>query len=92
MDSKKQQCYEAIFRYIETKIIEINPKSFHTDYEAGLRAALRTVYSNVQLKGCWLVFKILISIFGVGRPRTTITFGKKNCGIKASYKQMSVFS
>lgn len=56
MNSKKQKCYEAVFRYIEEKVINLNPKSFHTDYEAGLRGALRTTYSNVQLKGCWLVF------------------------------------
>lgn len=56
MNSKKQKCYEAILRYIEEKVIKLNPKSFHTDYEAGLRAALRTVYANVQLRGCWLVF------------------------------------
>lgn len=53
MNSKKQKCYEAVFRYIEAKVINLSPTSFHTDYEAGLRAALRNVYSNVQLKGCW---------------------------------------
>lgn len=58
MNSKKQKCYEAIFRYIEEKVTNLNPKSFHTDYEAGLRAALRAVYSNVQLKGCWLVLLV----------------------------------
>lgn len=53
MDSKKQECYENIFDYIEKKIVHLRPKSIHTDYEAGLRAALRTVYGNAQLIGCW---------------------------------------
>lgn len=63
MDSKKQKCYEAIFNYIEERVKQLNPKSFHTDYEAGLRSALRSVYANVQLKGCWLVFFLQFSNF-----------------------------
>lgn len=53
MNSKKQKLYEKILRHIEENVIKLRPKSFHTDYEAGLRAALRTIYSNVQLRGCW---------------------------------------
>lgn len=62
MNSKKQKCYEAIFRYIEENVLNLNPKSIHTDYEAGLRAGLRNVYKNVQLKGCWLVQEFKIKI------------------------------
>lgn len=58
MNSKKQKCYETILRHIENEVISLNPKSFHTDYEAGLRAALRNVYTNVQLRGCWLVLMV----------------------------------
>lgn len=53
MNSKKRVSYEALFQFIEEKLLNLMPKSFHTDYEAGLRAALRNVYEGIELKGCW---------------------------------------
>lgn len=53
MNSKKSECYESLFQHIEMSAMKLKPKSFHSDYESGLRKALRNAYEGVQLIGCW---------------------------------------
>lgn len=53
MNSKKSECYESIFQHIEMSAMKLKPKTFHSDYESGLRKAIRNVYSGVKIIGCW---------------------------------------
>lgn len=41
-----------MFQYIENNVFQLNPKSFMTDFETGLRSALRHVYPDSEVKGC----------------------------------------
>lgn len=52
---KTEQSYKAIFHYIE-EIFHLEAKQFITDFETGLRKALKEVYPNSVLRGCWFHF------------------------------------
>lgn len=56
MTRRTYESYAAIFNYIETHIFALEPNSFITDYEAGLRKAIRRRYPNANLHGCWYHF------------------------------------
>lgn len=53
MDKKTENTYWHIFNYIENNIFNLAPKSFNTDYECGMQNALKRIYPNAQLVGCW---------------------------------------
>lgn len=53
MNGKRQQLYRDIFLYIKENLIDFECNSFLTDYETGMRNALREIYPNVQLLACW---------------------------------------
>lgn len=52
MTGKSQDLYEKVFDYIET-IFKLEPDSFMTDFETGMRAAIRKCYPQATLNGCW---------------------------------------
>lgn len=52
MSGKSATLYEQVFAYIE-KIFELKPKRFMTDFESGLRAAIKKCYPHAALHGCW---------------------------------------
>lgn len=53
MSAKSAACYEAVFRFIEYNIFELEPGAFMTDFEAGMRKAIRTCFPRARLNGCW---------------------------------------
>lgn len=53
MSSRKAECYAAVFNFIDEKIFKLEPSSIMTDWEAGMRKALRSCYPNAMLRGCW---------------------------------------
>lgn len=53
MESRSAISYKQVFSYIETNLLELKPGVIHSDYEAGLLKALRIVYKNSKLVGCW---------------------------------------
>lgn len=56
MSNKNCENYSAVFKYIEKNVFNLEPESFMTDFEAGMRAAVRKCYPNVALHGCWFHF------------------------------------
>lgn len=50
--SKSTACYKDIFEFIEQQF-ELKPKSFISDFETGLRKALRQCYPHTTINGCW---------------------------------------
>lgn len=50
---KSALSYRSIFEYIEQNLYHLEPSEIITDFEAGLRNALNTVYPNTVLRGCW---------------------------------------
>lgn len=53
MESKCVPSYEQVFNYIENHLIKLSPQSIHSDYEASLVRALRNVYPESKITGCW---------------------------------------
>lgn len=53
MFNKSAGAYQHLFGFINQNILKLEPQSFMTDYEPGLRKALKTVFPSAILKGCW---------------------------------------
>lgn len=53
MTKRTAKSYEALFRFIERKVFRLKPSEIITDFEGGLRKALKIVYPNIILRGCW---------------------------------------
>lgn len=56
MTRKTAQCYSALFDFIEERLFELKPKEFMTDFEAGMRMAIKKHWPNITLRGCWFHF------------------------------------
>lgn len=56
MSNKTAECYEAVFKFIETNIFKLEPVNLMTDYESGMRKAILSVYAKSILRGCWFHF------------------------------------
>lgn len=54
--SKSAASYRHIFKFIEQDF-NLNPKQFISDFEAGLRKAIREVYPEAVLNGCWFHYR-----------------------------------
>lgn len=50
---RTNECYAAVFKYIEDYIFKMEPDEIITDFEAGLRLAIRNYFPQVILRGCW---------------------------------------
>lgn len=50
---KTSESYLAIFQFIEEKVLKLEPAEFITDYEDGMRKAIKTHWPNVRVRGCW---------------------------------------
>lgn len=56
MTSKSADCYTAVFNYIKEYVFDLQPTTIMTimtDWETGMRCAIRTCFPNCALKGCW---------------------------------------
>lgn len=53
MTRKTAICYTTLFKFIENKIVNLEPTEFMTDFEDGMRKAIKLVYPNSILRGCW---------------------------------------
>lgn len=53
MTKRTMAAYVALFNYIEENICKLAPVSFMSDYETPLRNAIRMVYPNSSLRGCY---------------------------------------
>lgn len=56
MTRKTAKCYAALFAFIEEELVELKPKEIMTDYESGMRAAIRKCWPTATLRGCWFHF------------------------------------
>lgn len=53
MSGKKAKAYRNVFEYIEQHIFKLEPVQFITDFEAGMRKAIKFCYPSAILLGCW---------------------------------------
>lgn len=55
MSRRTTECYTNVFKYIEKKF-NLEPDGFITDFEQSMRNAIKKVYPNTVLRGCWYHF------------------------------------
>lgn len=60
MTSKSKECYAALFKYIQEYVFDMQPDEIITDFEDGLRAAIKEQWPDVILRGCWYHFCVCI--------------------------------
>lgn len=54
MTRKTTECYSHVFRFIEEKaFFKLEPTEIITDFELGMRKAIRECYPAATLHGCW---------------------------------------
>lgn len=53
MTRKTAKSYLAVFEYIERNLFALGPKEFMTDFEDGMRLAIKKHWPNVVIRGCW---------------------------------------
>lgn len=53
MTRKTSESYLAVFEFVEERIFELEPAEFMTDYEDGLRLAIKTKWKDAVIRGCW---------------------------------------
>lgn len=56
MTRKTEAAYTHLFQKIDDMLFKLEPTSVMSDYERAMRNALRTVYPNCQIIGCWFHF------------------------------------
>lgn len=61
MTRKTTNAYIAVFEFIEQRLFKMQPREFMTDYEDGMRLAIRKHWPNVEIYGCWFHFKRAIN-------------------------------
>lgn len=57
MNKKSTEAYIALFEFINTNIVELNPSSFMMDFERASRRAISSVYPECVISGCYFHFK-----------------------------------
>lgn len=53
MTHKTKKCYLAVLKYIKAKIFDFDAAKFMTDFEAGMRSAIKKCYPRAIIRGCW---------------------------------------
>lgn len=53
MSNRTSACYQAVFKFIEKKQFKLRPDEIISDFETGLRHAIRAKFPDVRLRGCW---------------------------------------
>lgn len=57
MTRKTAESYLAVFEFVEEKLFNLEPTETITDYEEGLRLAIKTRWPNGRIKGCLWHYK-----------------------------------
>lgn len=57
MTRKTATAYRAVFQFIEKNLFQLKPTLVMTDYEDGMRLAVRQQWPKVKLRGCWFHLK-----------------------------------
>lgn len=60
MTNKSTDAYTTVFNYIENHVFKLKPSRFMTDFEEGMRKAIKICYPNATLNGCWYHFKAAV--------------------------------
>lgn len=84
MTGKKSEQYIKLFDYINANIINLQPAEMMLDFEAGLRLAIRKVYPECNLKGCFFHYGQCQQKF-ISTQRNLFAEIKNNPAVKRSF-------
>lgn len=87
MTRKTAESYKALFEYIEKEIFKLKPVEFMTDYEDGMRLAIKKHWPTVTIRGCW--FHYSKAILKRCRKLGLAKLLKENDNAKAIKKQLA---
>lgn len=87
MTRKTAEAYKALFEFIEKEVFELEPVEFMTDYEDGMRLAIKTHWANVEIHGCW--FHYSKAILKKCRKLGMTKLLKRNENARAIKKQLA---
>lgn len=51
--NRTNECYTAVFQYIDQYIFKMEPDEIITDFEAALRLSINNCFPDTILRGCW---------------------------------------
>lgn len=57
MTRKTAEAYTSVFEFIETNVFKFMPIEFMTDYEDGMRLAIKKRWPSAIIRGCWFHLK-----------------------------------
>lgn len=61
MTRKTSKAYSAVFEFVEERIFVMDPAMFMTDFEEGMRSAIKQRWPDVDINGCWFHYKRAVS-------------------------------
>lgn len=53
MTHKTKKCYLAVLKYIKSNVFDFEAAEFMTDFESGMRSAIKKCYPSAIIRGCW---------------------------------------
>lgn len=53
MTHKTKKCYLAVLKYIKAKVFDPEAAEFMTDFETGMRSAIKKCFPSAIIRGCW---------------------------------------
>lgn len=56
MSNRKKETYEILFRLVKSQINDWNPTSFTSDFEEAAMSAMRTIFPEISIHGCYYHF------------------------------------
>lgn len=69
MTGKKRAQYEELFEFINEHILNLQPAQILLDFEVGLRLAIKKIYPECEVKGCFFHFGQSQQKFVAKQPR-----------------------
>lgn len=63
MTRKTEVCYSHLFTYIDANICSLSGATFISDYEKGMRNALRSLHPSMRYTACWFHFTQVSDFF-----------------------------
>lgn len=57
MTNKTNEAYHDVFKFIEQKSFKLEPSLCMTDYEDGMRSAIKKMWPNCDVRGCKFHYK-----------------------------------
>lgn len=76
LNNKSEKTYKHLFQFIDSNLFKFHAFSFRSDFEKGLRNALKTVFPTAKIWGCWFHYIRAIKRRAAKIPNFTANLNK----------------